>query len=1009
MFAKLSCYRLPATSSPLPSKTLPLAAAFLLAAVTLFAQPSDRIPGGLRARAARGERFPVIVQLNTEVDAAPGMLNQLRTAAISRVQERVLLRTPGLGRTKRLQHFPFVAIEADAQTLAQLESDPDVVSVQADELRHQSLTTSVPLIGAPTAWSLGASGKGWSIAILDTGVDKSHPFLAGKVVSEACYSSDFPGFAESTCTGGDGAANNSGSPCSASVSGCDHGTHVAGIAAGHMGSLSGVAQDATLIAIKVFSIIHSADFCYPGPSPCVGAYDSDILAGLDRVYALRTQFDIAAANLSLGGGMYSGTCDASFPAYKSAIDLLRGVGIATVIPSGNEGATRRIGAPACISTAISVAATTKSDRIASYSNRSSALKLLAPGSSIYSSVPGGGFATFDGTSMAAPHVAGAWAVMRSRQPTASVTDILNALTTTGLGIVDPATGVTRRRIKLDAAVKSVPAGAPLITSLTANPAPPQPANAPITWTARAVGGVGALEYKFWLYSGQTASWTMLQEYSTSKSVTWTPSAIGAYNLQVWVRTVGSSASYQTWKASSAFSIIDAPVAVTSFTADRSSPLFPAVPTMWTVGARGGSGPLEYKFWRHDLETQAWTVVQDYSPANTFTWTPGPNERGRYQFQVWVRSAGSAEAYEAAKNSSAFALLGTTYFIFNSEPNDYIGQSQRTIHGAFDGSATLRLEPLNQSSLWGGEGINTSFVGEGFWYYWYLDFGAKAGSTLSPGVYEQATRYPFNTSGPGLSVRGDGRGCNEVVGRFVIVDLARNTSNEITRFAADFEQHCEGLPPALRGSVRYNSLVPPSDGPVAIKSFAANVALPPALGSPVTWTAVATGGGPPLRYRFWMHSSSTGAWSLLQDGPSKTFTWTPAQAATYTLQVWVKSANSMAAYEASAGTPIFTVSAVPVQVTALAANVPSPIRSSTPVTWTATASGGNGSLEYQFWRYNNTTHTWTVVQGYGPQNTYTWQPAPGDVGSYGLQVWVRSVGSSASWEAWRSSGTFDVIP
>ena len=326
-----------------------------------------------------------------------------------------------------------------------------------------------------------------------------------------------PGFAESTCPGGDGAAINSGRPCSASVSGCDHGTHVAGIAAGHNGSLSGVAQDATLIAIKVFSIIHSADFCYPGPNPCLGAYDSDILAGLDRVYALRTQFDIAAVNLSLADGEYSGTCDASFPAYKSAIDSLRNVGIATVISSGNDGAKTRISAPACVSSAISVGATTKSDKIASYSNRSSALKLLAPGSSIYSSVPGGGYATFSGTSMAAPHVAGAWAVMRSRQPTASVTDILNALTTTGLGIIDPATGVTRRRIKLDAAVKSVPAGAPLITSLTADPAPPQPANAPITWTARAVGGTASFEYKFWLYNGQTASWTVLQDYSTSRS------------------------------------------------------------------------------------------------------------------------------------------------------------------------------------------------------------------------------------------------------------------------------------------------------------------------------------------------------------------------------------------------------------------------------------------------------------------------------------------------------------
>jgi subtilisin len=1002
LFAKLSCCRLRRTSPDLRPKILALAAAIGLVAATLFAQPNDRVPRGLRARAARGERIPVIVQLSTELDAPLRSSNQSRASAISRVQERVLLRAPGLGRIKRLRLLPFVAIEADAQTLAQLESDPDVVSVQADELRHQSLTTSVPLIGAPTAWSLGASGKGWSIAVLDTGVDKSHPFLAGRVVSEACYSSDFSGFAESTCPGGDGAAINSGLPCSASVSGCDHGTHVAGIAAGHNGSLSGVAQDATLIAIKVFSIIHSADFCYPGPSPCLGAYDSDILAGLDRVYALRTQFDIAAVNMSLAEGEYSGTCDASFPAYKSAIDSLRNVGIATVISSGNDGASTRISAPACVSSAISVGATTKSDKIASFSNRSSALKLLAPGSSIYSSVPGGGYATFSGTSMAAPHVAGAWAVMRSRQPTASVTEILNALKTTGLGIVDPATGVTRRRIKLDAAVKSVPAGAPLITSLTANPAPPQPANAPITWTARAGGGTASLEYKFWLYNEQTASWTVLQDYSTSRSVTWTPRAIGAYSLQVWVRTVVSNANYQTWKASGSFSIVDAPVSATSFTADRSSPLFPAVATTWTVGARGGSGPLEYKFWRHDLETQAWTVVQDYGPANTFTWTPGPNERGRYQFQVWVRAAGSAEAYEAAKTSSAFALLGTTYFILNSEPGDYIGQGQRIIHGTFDGTAQLQHNSA-------GENINTYYFGEGLSYWWHLDFGAKSGSTLAPGVYEQAIRYPFNTTQPGLSVDGDGRGCNEVTGRFVVMDLARNASNEITRFAADFEQHCENSPPGLRGSVRYNSQVPPSDGPVAIKSFTANVPLPPTLGKTVTWTAVATGGGPPLRYRFWMHSSSTGAWSLLQDGPSKTFTWTPAQAATYTLQVWVKSTNSMAAYEASAGTPIFTVSAVPVQVTAFAANVPSPIRSNTPVTWSATTSGGNGSLEYQFWRYNNTTHTWTVVQGYGPQNTYTWQPTPSEIGSYGLQVWVRSVGSSASWEAWRSSGTFDVVP
>ncbi len=987
---------------------LALAGATSLAA-TLLAQTNDipRVPQGLRARAASGERIPVIVQLNTEVDVPIASLDQTtRAPAIRRVQERVLLRTPGVGRVKRLKNLPVVAIEADAQTLAQLEADPDVVSVQLDELRHLSLTTSVPLIGAPTAWGLGASGKGWSIAVVDTGVDQSHPFLAGKVVSEACYSTTDGTFAESACPGGtDGTSFGAGGPCAASVAGCDHGTHVAGIAAGHSGSLSGVAKDATIIAIKVVSVIWSADFCFPEPTPCAGANDSDILAGLDRVYGLRSQFDIAAVNLSLTGGAYSGTCDLALPAYKSAIDLLRSAGIPTVVPSGNDGATHSMGAPACVSTAISVGATTKSDRIASYTNRSSALKLLAPGSSIYSSVPGGGFATFSGTSMAAPHVAGAWALMRSRRPQASVSDVLNALTTTGLGIVDPATGTTRRRIKVDAAVKKLPPGSPLITGLTADPASPQPANDVITWTARAVGGTTALEYKFWLYSAQSASWSVLREYSTSRSVAWIPTATGTYNVQVWVRTVGSNVSYQTWKASGPFSIVEAPVSVASFTPDRPSPLFPNVPTTWTVRARGGSGPLEYKFWRQDLGTAAWGVVQEYGSAKTFTWTPALGETGNYRLQVWVRSAGSGQPHEAVMNSGAFALLGPSYVILNSEPGDGIGQGQRIIHGAFDGTAGLQQFPSFGSA---GENVNTRYVGEAFSYWWYLNFGAKAGSSLAPGVYEQATRFPFNSTGPGLSVSGEGRECNQLTGRFVIVDLARDVSNAITRFAADFEQRCENAQPALRGSVRYNSQVPPSDGPVVIKSFAANATLPPTFGSAVTWTAVATGGGPPLRYKFWLHSSLTGSWSLLQDGPSKTVTWTPAQAGTYKLQVWVTSTNSMAGYEAWAGTSAFTVATVPVQVTGFTADAPFPVVANTLVTWTATATGGTGNLEYQFWRYNGTTQSWTLAQAYSPVNTFSWQPTNSDLGTYGLQVWVRSVGSGVAWEAWRNSGNFTVV-
>ena len=132
-----------------------------------------------------------------------------------------------------------------------------------------------------------------------------------------------------------------------------------------------------------------------------------------------------------------------------------------------------MGSPACVSTAVSVGSTTKADAVSWFSNVTPFLSLFAPGDSITSSVPGGGYEIASGTSMAAPHVAGAWALMRQAAPTASVTAILNALRSTGLPVTDNrfwASGtVTVPRIRVFqalAALTPVNSPAPTITSVT---------------------------------------------------------------------------------------------------------------------------------------------------------------------------------------------------------------------------------------------------------------------------------------------------------------------------------------------------------------------------------------------------------------------------------------------------------------------------------------------------------------------------------------------------------------
>ena len=284
-------------------------------------------------------------------------------------------------------------------------------------------------------WANGFTGSGQVVAVLDTGVDSAHPFLAGKVVEEACFTSNRVA-GSGNCPNGTSTQTGPGSgvPCTYAPSGCRHGTHVAGIAAGRGSTFSGVAKDANVMSVQVFSRFTGSICASSGEDPCTRSYVSDQMAGLERVFALRFTRNFSSVNMSIVGGRFTSNCDTD--PRKAIIDNLRSAGIATVISSGNDGFTDSMGAPACISSAVSVGSTTKFDTLSSFSDSASFLSLLAPGENINSSVPGGGFAFFSGTSMAAPHVAGAWALLKQHDSSASVTALLSNLQKTGLPVTD---------------------------------------------------------------------------------------------------------------------------------------------------------------------------------------------------------------------------------------------------------------------------------------------------------------------------------------------------------------------------------------------------------------------------------------------------------------------------------------------------------------------------------------------------------------------------------------------
>lgn len=417
------------------------AAAVLAATAPCGASP---LTAETRARIARGEPRDVIVELDAS-RANDAARRELRARGLWRedaaiLEQRASFYRPVKGQltaalasaaaapVRDLRYLPLAVWRVSSATaLARIESFPGVVGVHENALLRATSVSDLGFVGEPQTALLGATGAGTTIAVIDGGLGANYlnygdfgPCTAVGSPAGTCrvaYNQDFyPGL-------------------SAEVA---HGTNVAAIALG-------VAPGASLAMFDVFN----------GTT----ANSADILTAMNTVLALAPSHHVVALNLSLSDGSSHGSqCPGSV--FNAAIAQLSAAGVQSVAAAGNSGAKTGLADPACVPGVASVGAvysvanggwqwvapadaggtctqTSVADVVTCFSQSAPYLSLLAPGAFV--SAPDASFQE-SGTSQAAPHVAGAIAVLRARYPAESLAETLQRLELSGALDVDSLAG-----------------------------------------------------------------------------------------------------------------------------------------------------------------------------------------------------------------------------------------------------------------------------------------------------------------------------------------------------------------------------------------------------------------------------------------------------------------------------------------------------------------------------------------------------------------------------------------
>jgi len=487
---------------------------------------------------------------------------------------------------------------------------------------------------------------------------------------------------------------------------------------------------------------------------------------------------------------------------------------------------------------------------------------------------------------------------------------------------------------------------------------PKSVGVKVTYSAVATGGSGNYEYYFTLRDPNTGIWSVPQPYSVNSSWTWDTAGLeaGAYTIQVWARNAGSTASYEAYKSIS-YTLITPPPPVTGvkLSMDMGSPKAVGAKVTFSATAAGGSGNYEYYFTLYDPFRVAWIIGQPYSEKSSWIWDTTGLGTGTYTIQVWARSEGSLAHYEAYQ--------GISYTLITPPP---------PVTGV-----TLAVDRYSPQTV--GAKVTFSAAatgGSGNCEYYFTVRDPNTGTWIVGQAYSGNSTWTWDTIGLGTGV-------------YTIQVWARSVGS-----LASYEVY---------QSISYTLNPPPP--PVTGVTLLMDKVSPQLIGAKVDFSAAATGGSGDYEYFFTVRDPNTGTWSVGQAySGNSSWTWDTTGLGTgaYTIQVWARSVGSLSAYEAYRSIS-YTLNTPPPPVTGVTLSMDkvSPQLIGAIVTFSAVATGGSGDYEYYFTVRDPNTGTWSVGQAYSGNSSWTWDTTGLGTGTYTIQVWARSVGSLAAYEAYRS--------